>query len=241
MGGILGNIFGGGGRQQRLLMITQAQEAERQREEQNRIAEQQRQEARQLEETRQHNIKTGVSSIDNAFGQFDDSYFGGMKQRYVDAYNPKIDQESAKARDQLVAYLAGNGLLESSVGADKLAELEQRTQDARGTVGGQATDFANDFRNKLDQSKTKLYQMAQSATDPTGLAARATGEATSLAQSGLALPQQTNSIGDIFSSFLEPLSYAITSASNAPRIATRGGVRGSGAPISGSGSSQVVG
>ncbi len=204
--------------------------------EQKAEAERQRQAMLAAENTRQGNIKAGNSAIDNAFAQFNDDYFNKASNSYAGAQLPELNNQLTQARGDLTAQLAERGTLESSIGAHRFGQLEERAGNARAGIGNAATDFANGLRSNVDTAKNKLYDLSLSAADPAAVSARSIGESTSLARSG-ATPQ-LQPLGNVFSDFLTPLAYAATAYSNStgplrPRVAA-------GAPTSGAGSSRVV-
>lgn len=204
-------------------------------EDSKRVAEDARTELRGSEDLRQENIRGGTGRIEDAFRSFDDPYYDRIANTYTEAYLPEIDDQFARTRDKLIAQLAGKGQLGGSGGNDKLAELERAAASERGNVAGKGRDFAQGVRTKVSETKSKLYNDNLTAADPNAIAARATGEATTLAQSGNLPPVQP--LGDIFGSLLAPLANGLTSYSNRrgnPR--TGGGL----APTTGSGSSHIV-
>mgnify|MGYP001004377967 FL=1 len=82
------------------------------------------------EAARQSRIREGQANIDTAFGQFDDNYFGNFQKSFTDFYNPQIADQYARAKDKLIAALAGRGTLESTVGAAKFGDLEKTKLDS---------------------------------------------------------------------------------------------------------------
>lgn len=197
----------------------------------------QKAEMERREQQRQDNIRAGNSAIDTAFAQFDDNYYGGAQNAYTDFYVPQIEQQRGDALDKLTAQLAGRGMLESTVGAKRIGDLHRTADDAKAKVGNEAVDFTNSLRGKVDASKQGLYSLSKEAADPSMVSSRATGEATTLAQTGGIAPTQP--LGDLFGSILAPFANAATAYINSPQ---RGTTRSTNfAPVSGSGSSKVLG
>lgn len=199
-------------------------------------AERQRLEMERREQERQDNIRAGNSAIDTAFTQFNPEYFKGVQDSYSGFYLPQIDQQRTSALDKLTAQLANRGMLESSVGAQKIADLNRTADDARARVGGEAVDFSNQLRGKIDASKNTLYDLSKQAADPSMVSARATGEATNLAQTGAVAPSQP--LGDLFGSILLPFAYAMNAQANS--TGQRKGATNNFAPVSGAGSARVL-
>jgi hypothetical protein len=187
------------------------------------------------EAERQANILGGNSAIDSAFAQFGPEYFKGAQDSYSGYYLPQIDEQRGTALDKLTAQLAGRGLLESTVGANKIAKVNQTADEARAKVGNEAVDFGASLRGKVDASKNSLYDISKTAADPSAVGARATGEATSLAQTGAIAPSAP--LGDLFGSILAPLAYGAQAYINSPQRRTS---NTNFAPTSGGGSSRVM-
>lgn len=188
------------------------------------------------EEARRARITQGQGMIDSAFSRYNDEYYGGFKDAYVNNYLPDIADQETKARDALTARLAGQGVLESTVGAAKLAELAKKANDARTRVGNEATDQSNALRGRVEQAKTNLYSVNNSSADPNAINARATGEATSLAA-----PTSYTPLGNLFSDLLGSVATAASASANSPAGffgRSTGGFTA--APTSGSGSGRVV-
>ena len=135
-----------------------------------------------LEAKRQSDVNQGVSSIDQAFSQFNDPFYQNASKTYSDYYLPQIDEAAGNTKNKLVAQLFNRGQLESTAGINALSDLEKTRLNERGRIGSEATDFANNIRNQVTSSRNNLYDYARGAADPTGAAARAVGEATTLAQ-----------------------------------------------------------
>jgi len=233
----LSDLFGGGSNDQ--VAHQQELQAKQQKkiyEEQAAAARRQQREMERREAERQGNILAGNSAIDDAFSQFNDDYFTGAQNSYQGYYVPQIDTQRGEALDKLTAQLAGRGLLESTVGASKIAKLNQTADEAKVRVGNEAVDFGASLRGKVDASKNSLYDLSKSAADPSQVGARATGEATTLAQTGAIAPSAP--LGDLFGSILSPLAYGAQAYVNSPQ---RKATSTNFAPTSGSGSSSVFG
>jgi hypothetical protein len=192
---------------------------------------------RDEEADRRARIAAGQGRIDDAFRSYNDDYFKNFQNSYTGFYEPDIARQEAEARDSLTARLAGQGVLESTVGASKLADLARKANEARTRIGGEAVDQANALRGKVEQSKTNLYSVNNSSADPNAISARATGEATSLAA-----PQSFQPLGNLFTDLISSIGTAASANANSP-ASFFSGSKGGGfatAPTSGVGTSRVV-
>lgn len=184
------------------------------------------------------NTNTNRSAIDTAFAQFNDPYYAGIAKNYNDYYLPQVDQQEGVARDKLTAQLAGQGTLSSTVGANALATLAKDAALQRANVGGQATDYANSIRDKVNTSKTALYGQNLAAADPASFASNVQGQASTFANPASLTPAQP--IGDVFASLLTPATAALTASSNLLKGSNQNFGVSSYTPTSGAGSSRVI-
>jgi fructose-specific component phosphotransferase system IIB-like protein len=190
---------------------------------------------RKAEDKRQTDIRAGQAGIDTAFSQFDPAYYDKFKSAYTDNYNPQIADQYGVAKDKLVATLAGRGTLESTVGANKFAQLGKTKTNAEADIGASSTDAANALKEKVEGAKTNLYTLNQAAADPQGIATQAIGQATSIAA-----PRALSPLGDVFAGLLSSAgAYNKADATSlAPRLSWN---QNAGfAPITGVGSSLSV-
>lgn len=206
--------------------MQQALLQQQQQQYQQQVAEAERQRAQmaQDEAARQSRITGGISAIDRAFANFNPAFYQGAEKKYSDYYLPQIEQQATDARNSAIAKLFERGLGESSVGANLLGRLEKARLGERAKVGSEAADFSNSIQNQVNQQRNSLYDVARSAADPSQLAARATGLATSLAQAPNITTQRQSGLGDVFASMLDPLTSAYAGYQNrvGPRYPTGG-------------------
>jgi hypothetical protein len=153
--------------------------------------------AAEEEAARQARIKQGQASIDSTFGQFDDKYYKGYGDKYTGYYNPQVDKQYTDAKDALTARLAGNGTLESSVGAKTMGDLSQQYADGKANIANQAIDASNGMRGKVEGARAGLYAANQSAGDPSQIASQAQAQATSLVA-----PTSYSPLSNLFGSLL---------------------------------------
>lgn len=210
----LSNLLGLGDKQtnamQQQLQLQQQQAYQQQVAE----AERQRQAMAAAEFKRQSDITGGISAIDQAFAQFNDPFYQQAEKRYSDYYLPEIDRQSMLARNKATAGLVDRGMLESTEGANLLAEMEKARLDERTRVGNEAADFSQGIRNQVTGQRNSLYDIARSAADPSQLSAQATGAATTLARMPGSVTQRVSNLGDVFASMLDPLTMGAAAYQN---------------------------
>lgn len=160
--------------------------------------------ARQQEEERQARIRQGQGQIDAAFAQYDQPFYDKASSTYLDYYNPQLEDQYAKARKNLIFDLGRSGLLESTAGADRFAELDKAKGTAAQQIAGGAQDYAQGLRNRVEQSKTSLYDLNSSAADPSSIGAR-----INAATQDLSAPTTFSPLADVFASFVNQGANAV--------------------------------
>lgn len=151
-------------------------------------------EARKREEERQARIKAGTAKIDSVFGTFDDSFYDARKGEYLDFYQPQLDDQFKKAQDELTFAFARNGTLNSSMAADKQAELASKYDVEKAGILSQADSAIGEMRSRNNNEKSALVAQLQA----TGDADRVSNEALGRTQQLFNERPSYNSLGDIF-------------------------------------------
>jgi hypothetical protein len=158
------------------------------------------QQANLLEQQQQYRAnqqKKDIGAVDTAFQPFDNNYYKGFTNAYENNLNPQLDFQYHRAGDQLAAGLAGTDQDQGSTGARKTADLYQTYAGARGNIANSAYDATNQLRSTVDNAKTGLYGLAQSAINPLTMSEQAQGAAGSIVA-----PQAYPTIGNVFSDVL---------------------------------------
>lgn len=188
--------------------------------EQKAEAERQRTEMLAREETRQNNIARGRTAISDAFAGFDDNFFNTARQDYAANLLPQVEKQRLDAVDKTRGNLADRGMLRSTVGNAQIAKIEERAGEARTNIGNEAQTFSNTIKGQVEQQKNNLFDINLNAADPSTMAARAQGEAATLAQMpGGNMP---TSVGSVFTDLITPFAYSFA-ANQGSRNPTRFG------------------
>lgn len=133
-------------------------------------------------------------------GGFDDTFYNGRKQAYLDYANPQLEKQRGDAAKQLTFSLARSGLLNSSARAQQEGSLADLYGQQSKAIGQQATQQETDSRNAVEGARSDLITMLN-----------ATGDADSAANSAIARSQALSAtpayspLGDLFSSFTNTL------------------------------------
>lgn len=136
--------------------------------------------ASQQEQQRQNKIRSGTAAIDNTFGQFNDDFYKGRRDGFLSYAKPQLDDQYADTRKQLTYWLDGRGLLDSSVRAQKEAELQKKYDLNSRSVTDQALDYENQTRHQVSEARSALVRDLQASGDASGVQQAATNRATAL-------------------------------------------------------------
>ncbi len=186
------------------------------------------------EAARRYRITEGNANIETAFKQYNPAFYSNFEQTYKNNFNPQVDEQYSEARDKLIAALAGRGTLGGTVGTNALAKAAETRDKSRIQVGSEAGQAASDLKGRVENQKSNLYALNQSAADPEGIMTRATGAATALNA-----PPQYSQLGQLFNSALAPYALYRESLANSAGPAYRypgassGASRGSGSVVRG--------
>lgn len=149
--------------------------------------------ARQQENARQARIAEGTTAIDDAFAQFDDSYFQGIGDNYSTFHLGNLDDQFAEAQEDLTANLFRSGNLESSAGADAFGALNDRLTEQQASIAEQARNAELGAQGDVEDARSTLYSQLQQSADPTAASKQAVNQATQLAT-----PQPLSPVAGLF-------------------------------------------
>lgn len=153
--------------------------------------------ARADEQARQARIREGTSQIDSLFGQnFNDDFYGGRRQAYLDYAAPQLNDQYAEARKQLLYSLDRSGTLDSSVRAAKEAELQKLYDTNRRAVADQGLTYENQARTNIENARADLIRTLSATGDSQGAVNQALSRSAALSQ-----PDSYSPLGDLFSKF----------------------------------------
>lgn len=115
-------------------------------------------------------------------GGFNDDFYNQRRQAYLDFANPQLEQQYQDAVKKLTFALADNGLLDSSVRADRQGKLQEDYDTQRQGIADKALDYENQARNQVEQARQNLISTLNVTGDATGAAQAATTQAANLTQ-----------------------------------------------------------
>lgn len=136
--------------------------------------------ARERDEARRAQINLGTDRINSEFSQFDDGFFDGRSQSYLDFAMPQVDQQSQKARDALIFSLSRGGGLSSSAGAKNLNDFEAQVEAQKQSIQSRATDIANQARSQVEDARGQLLTQLNASGNASSTAQQAVARAATL-------------------------------------------------------------
>lgn len=125
---------------------------------------------------------------------FDDQFFQDRHDAFMGFYQPQLDEQFGDAKDQLTYALARAGTLNSTLAADKQADLMSKYDVQRASLLSQADADVADTKTRLNQEKSALVAQLNA----TGDADRVSNEALSRTQQLYQQKPNYNALGDVF-------------------------------------------
>ena len=150
------------------------------------------------EEARQGRVREGADKINQTFAGYDDDFYKGITQNYLDYATPQVEDQFQDAARQLRITLARNSMLNSSVNVDRKAKLQEDFNNAMREQSIKGKQFANATQQNLEAAKTDLLSQNQNIADPILIAQSAANRANAAAE----LPPYSP-LGDLFAGAAE--------------------------------------
>lgn len=153
--------------------------------------------ARQEEQARQQRVRDGTTRVNSIFDkQFNEPYFEGRKQAYINYANPQLEQQRGEAEKELTFALARSGLLDSSVRGQKAGEL-QRTYDLnKQQIADQALSYSGEAKSAVEDARANLINTLNATGDAEGAASSAINRASALSK-----PAAFSPLSQLFADF----------------------------------------
>lgn len=129
-------------------------------------------------------------------GQFGDEFYSGRKNAYLDYATPQLNDQYSEAQKQLAFSLDRSGLLDSSVRAQKEADLRRLYDQNRQQVADQGLNYETTARSNVEDARSNLIAMLNSTGDVEGAVNAANARAKALSASDTYSP-----LANLFSSF----------------------------------------
>lgn len=159
--------------------------------------------ARRAEEERQARIRDGTNKINYVFDrEFNGTgFYADQGTRYREYALPQLDRQYEDAGSELNFDLARRGLTDSSVRADRTADLSELYELNRQDVVDRSRQVAKEARGGVEDARNDLLLTLQSTADAEGAARGALSRASVLSQ-----PEAYSPLEDLFLQFTSGLS-----------------------------------
>ena len=142
-------------------------------------------------------------------GGFNDDYYNRRKQAYIDYATPQLDRQYGDAKDQTVYALDRSGLLGSSAGIKKNADLTDAFDRSRVDIASKGLNLASDARSSVEAARSNLVNQLNATGDDQAAAAAAVRSAAALNA-----PQGMSPVGQLFADFTNTLAGIGSNAKN---------------------------
>ena len=150
--------------------------------------------ARTQEAERQAKVRGGTERINQIFADsFTDDTFTGRRDAYTDYALPQVRDQYEDALKNLTFSLARGGNLDSSVRAQKEANLSKENEAALRTVGQNAIAQETGARTDVEATRADLIKMLNATGDVEGVTNDALGRARTMTQ-----PAPFSPVGQLF-------------------------------------------
>lgn len=131
---------------------------------------------------------------------FDDNFFAGRRQAYMDYATPQLEDQYGNAQKQLIFSLDRGGNLDSTARADKMSELQKLYDIQKQQVADKALSSETQARNSVEDARSNLISMLNVTGDAEGAASSA------LARSeALSAPAEYSPLSQLFVDFTNGL------------------------------------
>lgn len=131
---------------------------------------------------------------------FNDEFFQGRRQAYLDYATPQLEDQYGKAQKELTFALDRSGLLDSSVRGQKAGDLQKLYDTQKQQVADQALTQENEARTAVEDARSNLVATLNATGDAQGAANSAIARAGALSK-----PGTFNPLSNLFADFTSGL------------------------------------
>lgn len=158
--------------------------------------------AREAEEARQARIRQGTENINQVFDEnFTPQFYNDQAKAYRQYAMPQVNEQYEDAGNKLAFDLSRRGLTDSSIRADKSADLSELYELNRQGVVDKAREYSTNARTGAEDARNDLILTLQSTGDAAGAAQAANARADALSR-----PPAYSPLEDVFLSFTSGLA-----------------------------------
>lgn len=144
------------------------------------------------------NLTQGAANINNVFASYDDNYYKGIAQKYLDYYLPQVDDQYKKSNETLLYNLARNGILDSSAKTDAYAEADRIYGEQKQDITSKANALSSDAKKYISDQKTALVNQLNLTGGETSLASGFLGKTPTAISVTAPTAPNFSPLGDLF-------------------------------------------
>lgn len=178
--------------------------------------------AARLERERQEKITRGTTSINKAFGGFNDAFYNQRAKAYYDFAYPQLAEQYRQTQAQTGFGLANRGLQQSQAANRKWSDVYQTYQKGQQSIADVGITQAQALKNQVETARNNLISLLYQSADPS----QASQQAVSTA-AGFSYPSVWPSISNQFSKITDAAYMAAVLNAYRQPMYTPGGDGGS--------------
>lgn len=162
--------------------------------------------ARADEQASQAKIREGTARVCSIFDGtpdkpgFDDNYFNKQRQNYIDYATPQLEDQYGNANKELIFALSRSGLTNSSVRAQKEADLQKTYNLNKQQIADQALSYEGQARSSVEDARSNLIATLNATGDAEGAANAAISRSSALSK-----PAAYSPLTNLFADFTSAL------------------------------------
>lgn len=159
------------------------------------------QQARADEQARQDRIRAGTSRVNSIFdNQFNEDYFNKQQQNFLDYASPQLEDQYGNANKELTFALSRAGLSNSSVRAQKEADLQKTYGLNKQQIADQALSYKGQAQSSVEDARSNLIATLNATGDAEGAANSAIARSSALSK-----PTAYSPLTNLFADFTSAL------------------------------------
>ena len=167
--------------------------------------------AREEEKERKNRIQKGMKKINASFKGFDEDFYAKREEDYKGFYQPQLQDQFKKARENLTFALSRAGTLNSSVAGAKSGELTKDFDVNTALINSKAAADRAATQGRIAEEKSALV----SQLNATAAAEQVGKQATARTQQLASEAPDYNPMGDIFFGAAQGVGGLVQAGQNA--------------------------
>ena len=133
---------------------------------------------RKMEAERQARISQGMGQINQIFGGFDEPFYAGRRQAYVNYAMPQFGEQARQMQNQLFFALANRGLQRGSAAGQQQSAFDVESARQKQAIIDAAFGQSQTLRQQVEGQRSSLISQLQASADPNSVAQQALASAT---------------------------------------------------------------